>query len=96
VKYFKDSDTFSFNAEKCTGCGRCVEVCPHEVFIMENRKAVAVNSARCMECGACAKNCDFDAIYVKSGVGCAAAVINGLIRGTEPNCDCSGPSGACC
>ena len=96
MKYFRDSDTFKFNSEKCTGCGRCIEVCPHNVFKLENRKAVPVNSDRCMECGACAKNCEFGAILVKSGVGCAAAVITGLLRGTEPTCDCSGPSGKCC
>lgn len=95
MKYFRDSDTLIFRGDKCTGCGRCLEVCPHGVFAMENRKAVPRNSDRCMECGACAKNCEYDAIYVKAGVGCAAAVINGLIKGTEPDCDCSG-STACC
>ena len=96
MKYFKDQDTFVFNQDKCTGCGRCVEVCPHEVFIIENRKAVPVNADRCMECGACSKNCAFDAVYVKSGVGCAAAVITGLIKGTEPMCGCDETTGGCC
>ena len=96
MRYFRDSDTFEFHSEKCTGCGRCVEVCPHNVFRFENRKAVPVNSDRCMECGACAKNCEYGALKVKSGVGCAAAVITGLLRGTEPNCDCSGTTGKCC
>jgi formate hydrogenlyase subunit 6/NADH:ubiquinone oxidoreductase subunit I len=46
-----------------------------------------------MECGACQNNCPADAISVGAGVGCAQAVINGFLRGTEPDCDCSG---GCC
>lgn len=42
------------------------------------------------ECGACALNCQFGAITVKSGVGCAAGIINGYLRNTDPSCDCSG------
>lgn len=94
--YLKDSVTLQVFPEKCTGCGRCMEVCPHAVFKFEDRKVSIVNKDCCMECGACEKNCDFGAISVKAGVGCAAAVINGMIRGTEPNCDCGGPSGTCC
>jgi hypothetical protein len=42
-----------------------------------------------MECGACTNNCEFGAIEVKAGVGCAAAVIRGMISGGEPECGCS-------
>jgi len=94
--YLKDITTLQVFPDKCTGCGRCVEVCPHGVFRIEDRKVLITDKDRCMECGACEKNCSFGAVSVKSGVGCAAAVINGLIRGTEPNCDCSGSSGTCC
>lgn len=94
--YLKNITTLQVFPEKCTGCGRCVEVCPHAVFKIENRKVLLLNKDRCMECGACEKNCDFNAISVNAGVGCAAAVINGMIRGTEPSCDCSGSSGTCC
>ena len=41
-----------------------------------------------MECGACALNCVPGAINVKPGVGCAQAIINGWLTGSEPNCDC--------
>ena len=96
MKYLKETATLTYSPEKCTGCGRCVEVCPHNVFSMSSGKAVIGDRDRCMESGACAKNCDFGAIYVDAGVGCAAAVINGILRGTEPNCDCGGPSGSTC
>ncbi len=96
MKYLKNITTLQIFPEKCTGCGMCVEVCPHSVFKLENKKVSILDKDRCMECGACEKNCDYGAVSVNAGVGCAAAVINGMIRGTEPNCDCSGSSGNCC
>jgi ferredoxin len=67
--------TLEFFGEKCTGCGLCLEVCPHQVLAMDNGLVRIVDADACMECGACATNCPFGAISVQSGVGCAAAVI---------------------
>ena len=75
------------DADLCNGCGRCEEVCPHAVFTVSDRKAFLSDRDACMECGACALNCPVDAIDVSSGVGCAAAIINGLRTGNE-SCDC--------
>ncbi|UCG78490.1 MAG: 4Fe-4S binding protein [Nitrospirota bacterium] len=101
MKYLADVTTIEYNADKCTGCGRCIEVCPHGVFDMNGKKAFITDKDLCMECGACANNCEFEAISVDYGVGCAAAVINSMISGGEPACGCSGDdggssSGACC
>ena len=95
-KYLKDVVTLKLETEKCTGCGMCVNVCPHGVFLVDMKMAKIVDRDSCMECGACEKNCPFSAIEVKTGVGCAAAVINGILNGTEPSCDCSGNSNSCC
>lgn len=95
-KYLKNVATLKLNSDKCIGCGRCMEVCPHNVFKLNKGKAEIVHKDACMECGACAKNCAFNVIEVKSGVGCAYAIIMGWILGTEPTCDCSGSSGGCC
>jgi len=94
LKYIPDTATLELDKEKCAGCGMCLEVCPHGVFKMENKKAEIIDKDLCMECGACAVNCPVEAISVRSGTGCATAVINGILRGTEPNCDCS--QGGCC
>jgi NAD-dependent dihydropyrimidine dehydrogenase PreA subunit len=81
---------------KCTGCGLCQEVCPHAVFVLENRKARIHLPQACMECGACQRNCAAGAIQVDTGVGCAAALISGALKGTEPECGCSSnPSNNC-
>jgi len=94
--YLKNISTLQVFPEKCTGCGMCMEVCPHAVFRLVDRRVTIVDKDRCMECGACEKNCDYGAISVKAGVGCATAVIKGMINGTDPNCGCDGSSGNCC
>lgn len=95
-KYLKNVATLKLHSEKCTGCGMCVNVCPHQIFTLKNSKAEITDINRCMECGACAMNCPFSAVEVQSGVGCAAAIINGILTGSEPSCDCSGSKDNCC
>jgi NAD-dependent dihydropyrimidine dehydrogenase PreA subunit len=94
MKYLADVTTLAFAEEKCAGCGRCVEVCPRGVFAMRDKRAAVIDRDRCMECGACARNCDFGALTVNAGVGCAAAIITGLLTGSEPTCGCN-DSGCC-
>ena len=95
-KYLRNVVTLKLNEEKCTGCGMCVNVCPHEVLLINGGKAQIIDKNSCMECGACAKNCPFFAIEVKSGTGCAYAIIVGKLTGTEPNCGCPDSDDGCC
>jgi NAD-dependent dihydropyrimidine dehydrogenase PreA subunit len=83
-------NTLVYNPELCNGCGLCVDVCPHEVFEMDGRKASLARSQACMECGACQLNCVTAAIAVESGVGCASAMIRAALTGQrEATCGCS-------
>ena len=93
--YIKGVNTLAYDEVRCIGCGRCVEVCPQQVFRLEGRKAQLVDRDRCIECGACAGNCPVDALSVKAGVGCAAAILMGMLTGKEPSCDCGGTSDCC-
>jgi len=95
LTYIKNVTTLQLDSEKCNGCTMCTFVCPHEVFTMKGKKAFIQHKDFCMECGACAMNCAVNAITVKSGVGCAAGVISGWMRGTDPVCDCGSGSGCC-
>jgi NAD-dependent dihydropyrimidine dehydrogenase PreA subunit len=93
LQYLRNVVTLNLDTDKCIGCRRCTEVCPHGVFAINNKKARIIYHDSCMECGACQNNCLADAISAGKGVGCAQAILNGVLSGTEPNCDCSG---ACC
>ncbi len=100
LSYLKNGETLALDPRKCNGCGECIEVCPHAVFAMNGGTSRIVDRGACMECGACARNCAPGAIAVKAGVGCASAIIGGMLRGTEPACGCgsssSGAGAACC
>ena len=96
MRYLESVVTLEFDPTKCNGCGLCVIVCPHAVFAMAKKRAVLADRGACMECGACAMNCEPEAIRVRSGVGCAAGILAGLIAGTEPACACGEESSTCC
>jgi Fe-S-cluster-containing hydrogenase component 2 len=51
------------DADKCTGCGLCVEACPVEAISLENDKA-KVDEGACVDCGVCASECPNEAISV--------------------------------
>jgi len=101
-KYLKNVTTLNLNKDICTNCGMCINVCPQEVFEFNNSRLVIIDKDRCMECGACEKNCPVNALSVRSGVGCAAAMIKGALTGTEPSCGCGsgcgdmGKGSGCC
>ncbi|MDP4128117.1 MAG: mercury methylation ferredoxin HgcB [Bacillota bacterium] len=95
-RYLKNVSTLKLEPGLCTGCGKCIEVCPHQVFKIFDSKSTIFDKDRCIECGACVKNCPFHALEVKPGVGCASAIIKGWLTGTEPSCDCSSDGGSCC
>jgi NAD-dependent dihydropyrimidine dehydrogenase PreA subunit len=89
MRYLKNMSSIRFNPEKCKGCARCIEVCPHNVFDMKDKRAVLQDRNACMECGACQRNCSFGAIEVEAGVGCAAAILQSMKTGGEATCGCS-------
>lgn len=92
-RYLKNVATLELRPEGCAGCGRCVEVCPHQVFELTGKQVRIVDRDACMECGACARNCPVAAIKVDAGVGCAAGLIHEWFR--ERNVKALG-GGACC
>ncbi len=91
-RYLKNVATLKLDQPACIGCGRCLEVCPHQVFELIEKKADIRDLDACMECGACALNCPVKAIKVDAGVGCASGMINEWLR--ERNI--KAPGGGCC
>ena len=91
-RYLENVVTLKLDQPACIGCGRCPEVCPHQVFELAEKKASIRDRDACMECGACALNCPVKAISVDAGVGCASGMINEWLR--ERNL--KAPGGSCC
>jgi ferredoxin len=93
-RYIDDTAILKLDYEKCIGCGNCVTVCPHRIFVLQEKKAKIVDYNGCMECGACAQNCPVEAIFVNpdDGCGCAAYIINtwiSRVRGKQVTiCSC--------
>jgi NAD-dependent dihydropyrimidine dehydrogenase PreA subunit len=50
------------DAGACTGCRRCVLICPYGVFTMNGGKAVVQNGAACQLCAKCTRRCLPEAI----------------------------------
>ena len=94
-RYLKNVSTLEYDNEKCVGCGKCTEVCPHGIFDLTGKKARIVDKDLCIECGACVMNCPAEAINVNAGTGCAAAIIYSWFTGNEPICGGSGKSECC-
>jgi ferredoxin len=86
MRYLENVVTLEYKPERCQGCGRCAQVCPHAVFTMNSGKADLVDKDACIECGACRRNCQHGAIAVRAGVGCAQAVLRSRGENTAPCC----------
>ncbi|MDR2089974.1 MAG: 4Fe-4S binding protein [Clostridiales Family XIII bacterium] len=54
----------TIDAKKCTACGKCAEICPEDVLLIEDGKAFAKYPKECWHCGSCVYDCRFGAIEV--------------------------------
>ncbi|ADN36049.1 4Fe-4S ferredoxin iron-sulfur binding domain protein [Methanolacinia petrolearia DSM 11571] len=52
------------DADKCTGCETCVDVCPSEAINMEDGIAV-VDADACVDCESCVDECPAEAIHME-------------------------------
>ncbi|MDD3471307.1 MAG: mercury methylation ferredoxin HgcB [Syntrophaceae bacterium] len=88
VVYLRNVSTLKLNTDLCVGCEVCINVCPRGVFAKENGSVKIIDLDACIECGACQKNCYTKAVQVRTGVGCATAVINTALGKKGSNCCC--------
>jgi nitroreductase/NAD-dependent dihydropyrimidine dehydrogenase PreA subunit len=63
---FHESGRPTVNNDLCTGCAQCVEICPDEVFSLDNQKSRpgAGIFLGCIACGHCVAVCPVGAITV--------------------------------
>lgn len=50
---------------KCDGCGDCVDICPLEIYVMENEKPEARYQEECIACKSCLEACEKGAIRLE-------------------------------
>ncbi len=62
-------DNMGYNAtvdpDKCVGCGECVDVCPVEVYELQDGKSNPVNGEECLGCESCVEVCEHGAITIE-------------------------------
>ena len=50
---------------KCSGCGTCIEVCPYNAIVKNERDLAEVTAAVCKGCGVCGASCPEKAITMR-------------------------------
>lgn len=58
--------TYHILADRCTGCGDCVDVCEDEAILGKAKFVHVIEQKECIQCGACMDACEEDAI-VRAG-----------------------------
>ncbi len=54
------------NEDLCTGCAKCVDVCPFQAITLDEQKSLAnIVEAKCSGCGSCASTCPVGAMQLK-------------------------------
>ena len=56
------------NLESCTGCGTCVEWCPTDAIILNEKELAQRDERACLGCGVCSRFCPEGAISLKEGL----------------------------
>ncbi|MBN1276832.1 MAG: NADH-quinone oxidoreductase subunit NuoF [Deltaproteobacteria bacterium] len=56
--------SYIIDDQKCTGCGKCVKVCPRSAVTGKKKMPHRIDPEICIRCGACLASCRFDAISV--------------------------------
>ena len=64
----------------CIGCGRCVEVCPHQAHRFTDEKVHEIQRDRCVRCGRCADQCPAGALEMVGKDLSADAVLDEVRR----------------
>jgi len=52
------------DSEKCNGCGNCAEICPSEVYEIQEEKSNPIRPEDCIECWACVNQCQTESIQL--------------------------------
>ena len=57
--------SIAIDENKCTGCGRCIEICPGGIIKKNpDHKAFLKRPQDCWSCGSCMKVCSAEAVFM--------------------------------
>jgi len=59
---WRGEDVASFSADRCSGCRRCVKLCPFSAIDAHGRGPVSFDVSKCWGCGICRAGCETGAI----------------------------------
>ncbi len=76
------------NSDSCTGCGKCVSICPVEAMTLvsandpekSKKKKASLNKDICLGCGLCVRACQEDSLKLKSLPQRVITPLNGAHR----------------
>ena len=79
------------NENSCTGCGKCVNVCPVEAMVLVSandpkfpkKKKAIVNEERCLGCAVCVRSCSLKSIALQSRPKRVLTPVNGTHKVVE-------------
>ena len=60
--------TYHILADKCTGCGDCLDECDDDAILGKKRFVHVIVQEECVQCGKCLEACDEDAIVLAGAV----------------------------
>jgi len=52
--------------ETCTGCGACVDICPHKILYLDDEKCKVTDETRCDRSKGCEHVCPTGAITIQN------------------------------
>lgn len=67
-KVFSSAKPITYDATKCVGCNRCVEVCQCDILFPNEEKGkhpIVMYPGECYYCGACVMVCPTKAIHLE-------------------------------
>ncbi|WP_334137322.1 glycyl-radical enzyme activating protein [Muricomes intestini] len=60
----KTKAQLGFLEKNCVGCGKCQEVCKHDVHIITQKGCHEIDYSNCVQCGCCANTCPSGALKI--------------------------------
>ena len=72
----------AFDATKCTGCGKCINICPQHA-ILEDGDKITIDFNACDSCGQCVEVCTDNALSIFGYVAEAHKIMHEVLKDSD-------------